>query len=137
LVPASERAVRRWSVDLLLVDECARVDDELLLGAAFPTTAARPDPRIVLAGSLVAAEGAPGAQGTGSANKALTARFRGPLEALDVHLARRYRKHIARTARHDRARAQRLPQVGDVDLQALGGRHRRTLAPQRVDQAVG
>src|SRR3954451_9317970 len=50
-VPASERAVRGWTVDLLLVDETAQVEDELLLGAAFPTTAARPDARIVLAGS--------------------------------------------------------------------------------------
>jgi hypothetical protein len=57
-VPASERAVRGWSVDLLLVDEAAQVDDDLLLGAAVPTTAARPDARIVLAGSPGAAEGA-------------------------------------------------------------------------------
>jgi hypothetical protein len=57
-VPASERAIRGWTVDLLLVDEAAQVDDELLLGAAFPTTAARPDARIVLAGSPGAAEGA-------------------------------------------------------------------------------
>lgn len=57
-VPASERAVRGWSIDLLLVDEAAQVDDDLLLGAAIPTTAARPDARIVLAGSPGAAEGA-------------------------------------------------------------------------------
>jgi Helicase len=57
-VPASERAVRGWTVDLLLVDEAAQVDDDLLLGAAIPTTAARPDARIVLAGSPGAAEGA-------------------------------------------------------------------------------
>jgi Terminase large subunit, T4likevirus-type, N-terminal len=57
-VPASERAVRGLSVDLLLVDEAAQVDDDLLLGAAIPTTAARPDARIVLAGSPGAAEGA-------------------------------------------------------------------------------
>ena len=42
-VPASERAVRGWTVDLLLVDEAAQVPDGLLLGAAIPTTAARPD----------------------------------------------------------------------------------------------
>ena len=57
-VPASERAIRGWTVDLLLVDEAAEVDDELLLAAAIPTTAARPDARIVLAGSPGAAEGA-------------------------------------------------------------------------------
>jgi tRNA(Met) C34 N-acetyltransferase TmcA len=50
-VPASERAVRGWSTDLLLIDEAAQVDDELLLGAAIPTTAARPNARIVLASS--------------------------------------------------------------------------------------
>jgi len=57
-VPASERQVRGWTVDLLLVDEAALVDDDLLLGAAVPTTAARPEARIVLAGSPAAAEGA-------------------------------------------------------------------------------
>ncbi|MDP2711621.1 MAG: AAA family ATPase [Solirubrobacteraceae bacterium] len=50
-VPASERAVRGWTVDLLIVDEAASVEDDLLHGAALPTTAARPDARIVLAGS--------------------------------------------------------------------------------------
>ena len=44
-VPASERAVHGWSVDLLLVDAAAQLDDDLLLGAAVPTTAARPDAR--------------------------------------------------------------------------------------------
>jgi len=48
-VPASERQVRGWSVDTLLVDEAAMIDDDLLLSAAIPTTAARPDARIVLA----------------------------------------------------------------------------------------
>ena len=57
-VPASERQIRGWSVDLLLVDEAAQVDDELLFGAALPTTAARAEARIVLAGSPAAAEGA-------------------------------------------------------------------------------
>lgn len=57
-VAASERAVRGWTVDLLLIDEAAQVEDDLLLGAAIPTTAARPDGRIVLAGSPGAAEGA-------------------------------------------------------------------------------
>jgi hypothetical protein len=57
-VPASERAVRGWTVDMLLVDEAAQVDDDLLLAAAIPTTAARPDARIVLAGSPGAAAGA-------------------------------------------------------------------------------
>ena len=57
-VPASERQVRGWTADLLLVDEAALVDERLLLEAAIPTTAARPDARIVLAGSPGAAEGA-------------------------------------------------------------------------------
>lgn len=57
-VPASERQVRGWSADLLLVDEAAMLTDELLLGAAFPTTAARPDARIVLASTPLATDGA-------------------------------------------------------------------------------
>lgn len=56
-VPASERQIRGWSVDLLLVDEAALVDDNLLLGAAFPTVAARSDGRIVLASSATVASG--------------------------------------------------------------------------------
>lgn len=57
-VPASERQIRGWTVDLLLVDEAALVSDDLLLGAAIPTTAARPDARIVLASSATSASGA-------------------------------------------------------------------------------
>jgi len=57
-VPASERQIRGWTVDLLLVDEAAMVPDDLLLGASFPTTAARPDARIVLASSATVASGA-------------------------------------------------------------------------------
>jgi len=57
-VPASERQIRGWTVDLLLVDEAALVSDDLLLGAAMPTTAARPDARIVLASSATVAAGA-------------------------------------------------------------------------------
>jgi hypothetical protein len=56
-VPASERAIRGWSTDLLLIDEAAQVDDDLILGAALPTTAARPQARIVLAGSPGSPEG--------------------------------------------------------------------------------
>jgi Terminase large subunit, T4likevirus-type, N-terminal len=56
-VPASERQVRGWTVDLLLVDEAALVPDDLLLGAAIPTTAARQDARIVLASSALSASG--------------------------------------------------------------------------------
>ena len=57
-VPASERQVRGWTVDLLLVDEAAMVPDDLLLGAAIPTTAARPEARVVLASSATVASGA-------------------------------------------------------------------------------
>lgn len=57
-VPASERQVRGWTVDLLLVDEAALVPDDLLLGAAMPTTAARENARIVLASSATSANGA-------------------------------------------------------------------------------
>jgi len=57
-LPASQRQVRGWTVDLLLVDEAALVDDDLLLGAALPTTAARPEARIVLASSPAGTSGA-------------------------------------------------------------------------------
>ena len=50
-VPASPRAIRGRSVDLLLIDEAAFIDDDLTLGAAIPTTAARPHARIVMASS--------------------------------------------------------------------------------------
>lgn len=50
-MPASERQIRGWAVDLLIVDEAAFLDDDLLHGAAMPTTAARPHARIVLASS--------------------------------------------------------------------------------------
>ena len=57
-VAASERAIRGWTVDLLLVDEAALVGDDLLLGAALPTTTARPDARIVLAAAANVNQGA-------------------------------------------------------------------------------
>ena len=57
-VPASEKQVRGWSADLLLVDEAAFVDEDLLLGAAFPTVSARPKGRIVLASTPRGALGA-------------------------------------------------------------------------------
>lgn len=57
-VPASEAQIRGWSVDLLIVDEAALVGDELLYGAALPTTMARPDARIVLASSPKGQSGA-------------------------------------------------------------------------------
>lgn len=50
-VPQSERAVRGWSVDSLLLDEAAQLDDDFVLGACLPTVAARPAARVVLAGS--------------------------------------------------------------------------------------
>ena len=57
-VPASERQIRGWTVDLLIVDEAALVSDDVLLGAALPTTAARPDARIILTSTPWAMEGA-------------------------------------------------------------------------------
>lgn len=57
-VPASERQIRGWTVDLLIVDEAALVPDDVLLGAALPTTAARPDARIILTSTPWAMEGA-------------------------------------------------------------------------------
>lgn len=48
-MPASERQVRGYSVNLLLVDEASFVSEDLLMSAALPTTAARPDARVVLA----------------------------------------------------------------------------------------
>ena len=48
-VPQSEAAVRGRSNDLVVIDEAAFVDDEIIEGAALPTTMARPDARIVLA----------------------------------------------------------------------------------------
>lgn len=50
-VPASEKSIRGWSVDLLVVDEAAFITEDILFGAAFPTTAARPNARIILASS--------------------------------------------------------------------------------------
>jgi hypothetical protein len=57
-VPASERQIRGWTVDLLIVDEAALVPDEVLLGAALPTTAARPEAQIILTSTPWAMEGA-------------------------------------------------------------------------------
>lgn len=57
-VPASELQVRGHTNDLLLADEVANISDSLLLGAALPTTAARPHARVVLAGSPGLALGA-------------------------------------------------------------------------------
>jgi hypothetical protein len=56
-VPASERVIRGWTVDLLVLDEAAQVEDDLILSAALPTTAARPDAKIVFASSPGPPEG--------------------------------------------------------------------------------
>ena len=56
--PQSERAIRGYSVDLLIIDEAAMVRDDVLQGAALPTTAARPDARVVMASSPWATAGA-------------------------------------------------------------------------------
>ncbi|MEX0993433.1 MAG: hypothetical protein WDZ37_05500 [Solirubrobacterales bacterium] len=57
-VPASEKQIRGWSADLLIADEASLIPDDLLLGAAFPVTAAREHARIVLASSATTASGA-------------------------------------------------------------------------------
>lgn len=56
-VPASERQIRGWAVDLLIVDEATYVPEDVLLGAALPTTAARPEAKVVLASTPWAMEG--------------------------------------------------------------------------------
>ena len=56
-LPASERAVRGWSADVLLVDEAAFISDDLLEGAVLPTTLARPEARVVMASSPWTASG--------------------------------------------------------------------------------
>lgn len=57
-VPASEKQIRGWSVDLLLVDEAAFVSEDILVSAAIPTTTARPNARIILASTPWGAAGA-------------------------------------------------------------------------------
>jgi hypothetical protein len=48
-MPASEKSIRGWSVDLLIVDETAFIPDDILLSAALPTTTARPNAKVILA----------------------------------------------------------------------------------------
>lgn len=57
-VPASERQIRGWTIDLLIIDEAALVEDDLIQSAAIPTTAARENARIVLVSSPLLAVGA-------------------------------------------------------------------------------
>lgn len=45
-VPASEKAIRGWSIDTLILDEAVELTDSII-DAALPTTAARPNARIV------------------------------------------------------------------------------------------
>lgn len=49
-VAASERAVRGWSTDLLVLDECQSLP-ESVFDAALPTTAARPEARVLMLGT--------------------------------------------------------------------------------------
>jgi len=56
-VPASERAIRGWAVDLLLLDEAGSPSADVILSAALPTITARPHARAVFADSAWAAEG--------------------------------------------------------------------------------
>jgi hypothetical protein len=55
-VSASERAVRGWSADLLILDEAALLDDGLIQGAALPTVAATGG-RVLMASSAGPARG--------------------------------------------------------------------------------
>jgi hypothetical protein len=56
-VPASERQIRGETADLLIIDEAALVSDDVGLGAAFPTAAAREHARILLCSSAGPANG--------------------------------------------------------------------------------
>jgi hypothetical protein len=56
-VAASESAIRGWSADELLLDEAQLIPDDLALGAALPTVAARPGARVVAAGTASVASG--------------------------------------------------------------------------------
>jgi hypothetical protein len=55
-VSASERAVRGWTADLLILDEAALLDDALVQGAALPTVAATGG-RVLMASSAGPARG--------------------------------------------------------------------------------
>jgi hypothetical protein len=55
-VSASERAVRGWAADLLILDEAALLDDSLIQGAALPTVAATGG-RVLMASSAGPARG--------------------------------------------------------------------------------
>jgi hypothetical protein len=56
-VPQSARAIRGWTIDLLIIDEAALVDDDIIQASAIPTTNARPNARIVMVSSPLLAEG--------------------------------------------------------------------------------
>lgn len=45
-LPASSKAIRGWSVDLLVIDEAVEIDDSII-DAALPTASARPEAKIV------------------------------------------------------------------------------------------
>ena len=57
-LPASDKQIRGNTVDLLLIDEAQLVPTAILVSAALPTVAARPNARIVLAGTAGRASGA-------------------------------------------------------------------------------
>ena len=59
-----------------------------------------------------------------------------PLEAVQVEVARLDPELIARRAGDDRVGAERLAQLGDVPLQDLRRRGRRTTGPEILDQPV-
>ncbi len=56
-LPSSSKAVRGWQVDLLILDEAGSPAADVLLSAALPTIAARPEARVILADAAWAAAG--------------------------------------------------------------------------------
>jgi len=96
-VPASERQVRGWSNDLLIIDEAAMVADDLALGAAFPTTAARPDSKIILASSPSTAAGSSTTtRSAGRPDQTSCARFAGRWATVRGSRRRRSRRRGSR-----------------------------------------
>ncbi|MDX8152767.1 hypothetical protein SK069_14260 [Patulibacter brassicae] len=56
-VPASEAQIRGWSVDALILDEAQLLPQDLIVSAALPTVAARPEALVIFAGTAGRAQG--------------------------------------------------------------------------------